>query len=187
MPNIPASTPAASPSATGERVGHLRNNQTATASMKAAKRQLDRARLQTLLQCRRAGNRHRRRQPDESRVADVDVTVDRVGDHAGDCGDPDRRERRRRRGPSVPAAEEQQRNDHDAAPDPEQRTEEARHEADEDEPHAPILAAWICWTGSPRIRAGGGSSSTSTACSHRSSRGRRMHESPTRRAPSFTG
>mgnify|MGYP003694336999 CR=1 FL=1 len=38
---------------------------------------------------------------------------------------------------------EQQRHDHDAASDPEQRTEEARHEADEDEPHAPILAAWI--------------------------------------------
>ena len=64
--------------------------------------------------------------------------MERVRNYTGERGDPDRRERCRRRVPRIPVEDQQeQRHDHEPAPDPEQRAEETRDKADEDESHGP--------------------------------------------------
>jgi trehalose 6-phosphate phosphatase len=64
----------------------------------------------------------------------MDVASDRVGHRAHDCDQPDRGERRRHRGPFLePRDEQEERDEDDASTDPEQRTEEARGEADENQ------------------------------------------------------
>lgn len=70
----------------------------------------------------------------------MDVATGGVRDrpHRGD--DPDRREGRRHGGPLLePGEQDQQRHDDDPAADPEQRTEEARGEADCNETHGRIV------------------------------------------------
>src|SRR5207248_10189928 len=78
----------------------------------------------------------------------------------------------------APSADEQeQRHDDDPASDPEQRTEETGDEADEDEPHDPIVSAWISSPDSGLNQNAPRSSSTSTGRSLRSSRAPRTRTS----------
>ena len=72
--------------------------------------------------------------PTSSGVGDVDLAAQRVERDTGERGDHDRTERGRGRLPGAEGRDEdQQRHDHDAAADAEQRAEDACDEADEDE------------------------------------------------------
>ena len=74
------------------------------------------------------------RQPDEGRVADVHVTLERVEDRPRESRDSDRCERRAGcEAPLEAEKENQQRHDDDAAADAEEGAEEAGDEADENE------------------------------------------------------
>ena len=73
-----------------------------------------------------------RREPDEQRIAPLDVAVERVANRPGERRDADRAERRRHRRPLRKVGEEQeQRHDDQPAADAEERREEARDDADQ--------------------------------------------------------
>jgi trehalose 6-phosphate phosphatase len=72
--------------------------------------------------------------PDECRVRDVDVSLERVEDRARERGDPDRRERRSGCEAALePEEKDQERDDDDAAADAEEGAEETCDEPDPDE------------------------------------------------------
>jgi len=72
----------------------------------------------------------------------VDVAAGGVRDRADRGDEPDRSERGGHRGPlREPGEKDEQRNDDDAATDPEQRAEKPGDEADEYEPHGRIVRA----------------------------------------------
>ena len=98
--------------------------------------------MDALLQCGPADGAGGRRHAEQQGVVRLDVVVKHVRDDAGDRGDADRRKRGRRGRPNVPMRdEEEQRNDDDAATDPEECAEEPCGQTDQDQAHGPYARA----------------------------------------------
>ncbi len=80
------------------------------------------------------------REPDEDRITEMNVAVQRKEDGAGERDEPDRSERGRHRRPLREVnGQDQQWDDDDPAADSEERAQEASDEPDENEPHDHIL------------------------------------------------
>jgi trehalose 6-phosphate phosphatase len=95
---------------------------------------------QALLKPRAGDGADRGRHAEESGVERADLRVEGIGDHADECDEADCRERRRHGGPLEDVSrEEKERHDDDPATNPEERAEEARNQADGEQPHRLIL------------------------------------------------